>query len=119
MFWKQKSPPVELSQPAPWPFDQASNVAALTVRSVLEGDPVLFVSHDADDHGWQFLDGREPIIEEGRAVCMADALDRDPTLRTIADLPPGWIASREGIGGAWDRRLNPRYADSNADGEGA
>jgi hypothetical protein len=115
VFWKRKSPAVDESQSASWPFDQAPNVAALTVRSVLEGDPVLFVAHDKDDHGWQFLDGREPMIEEGRAVCMADALDRDETLRTIADLLPGWIASRERVGGVWNRQRNPR----NADGEGA
>jgi hypothetical protein len=35
----------------PWPWDQAPNVAALTVRSILEGAPILYVFHDADDDG--------------------------------------------------------------------
>jgi hypothetical protein len=75
---------------------------------------VLFVSHDEDDHSWQFLDGHNPIIEEGRLISMADALARDPTLRTVADLPPGWIASRERVGGKWDRRP---HAHASGDGD--
>ena len=90
-------------EPDDWPFDQLPNTAAITVRTVLEGDPILHVSHDEDDDGWQFLDGREVSVEEGRLISMADALDRDPTLREIADLPPGWIAWRENASGAWVR----------------
>jgi hypothetical protein len=86
-----------------WPFDQGPNTAAITVRAVLEGDPILHVSHDEDDHGWQFLDGREVVVDEGRLISMAEALDRDPTLREVADLPPGWIASRENASAAWVR----------------
>lgn len=89
--------------PKDWPFDQLPNTAAITVRSVLEGDPVLHVSHDEDDHGWQFLDGRDVDVEEGRAISMAAALDLDPTLREIADLPPGWVARRESVAAAWVR----------------
>jgi hypothetical protein len=70
-----------------WPFDQAPTVGALTVRAVLAGDPILFVSHDADDHGWQFLDGREPDTAEGPLIYMNDALALDPSLRSVADLP--------------------------------
>lgn len=91
-------------EPAHWPFDQAPNVAAITVRAVLEGAPILHVSHDEDDDGWQFLDGQEVVVEEGRVISMAEALDLDPTLRQIADLPSGWIASRENAAAAWVRK---------------
>jgi hypothetical protein len=86
-----------------WPFDQTPNTAAFTVRSVLEGDPILHVSHDADDDGWQFLDGRPVDTEEGRAIGMGTALRLDPTLRAIADLPPGWVAWRRSPSDAWVR----------------
>ena len=89
--------------PDDWPFDQPPNAAAITVRAVLEGDPILHVSHDEDDHGWQFLDGREAVVEEGRLISMVEALALDPTLREIADLPPGWIARRESTSAAWVR----------------
>jgi hypothetical protein len=112
MFWKRRDDRSDAGgEDSGWPFDQGPNVGALTVRSVLAGDSVLFVSHDADDHGWQFLDGREPDTKEGRIVCMADALERDPTLRTIADLSPGWIAWRDRVGDRWTREPNPRLDD--------
>jgi hypothetical protein len=90
-------------RPPDWPFDQDPNALAITVRSIVAGDPILFVSHDADDRGWQFLDGREPEAAEGRLIGMAHALRRDPTLRDIADLPPGWMAARTSAADPWVR----------------
>ncbi len=92
---------------AEWPFDQAPNVAALTVRSILEGDPILYVSHDLDDDGWQFLDGRPADTAAGRVIGMHEVLRIDPTLRSIADLPPGWIAWRKGRSDPWVREPHP------------
>lgn len=93
----------DIPVPDDWPFDQLPNTAAITVRAIVEGDPILHVSHDEDDHGWQFLDGRDVVVEEGRLISMANALDLDPTLRVIADLPLGWIAWRENASAAWVR----------------
>ena len=46
--------------PGGWPFDQPPNCAVFTLRRIAEGiDPILFVSHDLDDHGWQFWDSTE------------------------------------------------------------
>jgi hypothetical protein len=87
-----------------WPFDQGPNVAAITVRAVLDGDLILRVVHDADDHGWQFLDGRTPVEEDARLISMANVLEIDPSLREIADLPPGWVAWREAPGRPWQRQ---------------
>jgi hypothetical protein len=95
----------------PWPWDQAPNAAALTVRSILEGAPILRVFHDADDDGWQFLDGGPPDTSEGRLIGMREVLRLDPSLRDIADLPPGWMAWRERVGGSWSRGPNPRTGD--------
>ena len=86
-----------------WPFDQAEGVAAITVRAVLEGAPILHVSHDEDDHGWQFLDGRPVDTDEARVIAMAEAVAIDPSLRDVADLPPGWIAWRAAPGRSWQR----------------
>ena len=99
-------PPEEHEAPSDpsWPFDQGPRVAAITVRSVLDGDPILYVAHDEDDDGWQFLDGRTVVESEARIIGMAEALRRDPSLREIADLPPGWIAWRESPAHPWIRR---------------
>ena len=96
---------------ADWPFDQGPNVAALTVRAVLEGAPILLVSHAADDDSWQFLDGREPDVAEGRVVSMRSILARDPGLRAIADLEPGWLARRPSADGPWTREPNPHAVE--------
>lgn len=87
-----------------WPFDQAPNVAAITTRGVLDdGLPILLVQHYEDDHCWAFLCGTTSSTEDGRVVGMGTAVSLDPTLRTIADLQPGWWATRSAVGATWHR----------------
>jgi hypothetical protein len=94
-----------------WPFDQAPNVAAITTRQVIEdGLPILTVVHYADDDSWAFICGTSNATEDGRVIGMGTALKLDPTLATIADLPPGWCAHRRSVGEAWTREPN---ADEN------
>ena len=89
---------------ADWPFDQEPNVAAITTRQVLEGLPILRVTHYSDDDSWAFLCGTTNATDDGRVIAMEEALALDPTLRTIADLPPGWTAWRNQVGGTWSRQ---------------
>jgi len=92
-----------------WPFDQAPNVAALTTRQVIEdGLPVLSVTHYLDDDSWAFVCGTTKKTEDGRVIGTGEALQRDATLRTIADLPPGWTALRKAVGGTWQRFQNEK-----------
>ena len=87
-----------------WPFDQAPDVAAITTRQVLERElPVLQVNHYADDHSWGFVCGTTDDVDDGRVISMAEAIQLDPTLATVADLPPGHTAWRETVGSAWHR----------------
>ncbi len=86
------------------PFDQPSNAAAITTVEVVEsGYPILVARHFADDHSWAFLCGTTDDTEDGRVVGMGTALRMDASLRSIADLPPGWIARRDTIEGEWKR----------------
>ena len=88
-----------------WPFDQPRNCAAITMRQILDGtEPILLVSHDADDHGWQFIGTSDASVEDGRVVCLEEVVILDPTVLEVADLPPGWQAIRSHVGGAWTRR---------------
>jgi hypothetical protein len=87
-----------------WPFDQTPNVAAITTRQVIQDRlPILCVTHYSDDNSWAFFCGTTDKTEDGRVIGMGTALKLDPTLRTIADLPPGWTALREYVGGPWQR----------------
>lgn len=88
-----------------WPFDQAANVTAITTRQVIEENAeILVVVHYNDDHSWAFLCGTTDRDDDGRIIGMGTALRLDSTLAQIADLPPGWIASRNYSGGVWNRK---------------
>jgi hypothetical protein len=93
-----------------WPFDQAPNVAAVTTRQVINNClPILRVTHYSDDQSWAFVCGTTDKAEDGKVISMDEALELDLTLRTIADLPPGWTAWREKVGGTWHK-----FHDENA-----
>ena len=85
----------------PWPFDQAESTAAITTVRVLEGHPILVVQHFSDDHSWAFLCGTTNDTKDGRVIGMGEALQIDPSLRQIADLPTGWRAWRETAKSEW------------------
>jgi hypothetical protein len=74
-----------------WLFDQPENCGVISLRQIVhKGAPILLVTHDEDDHGWQFLDGSdEPNISDAVIVCLSHMVDSDPTLLELADLPPG------------------------------
>lgn len=91
-----------------WPFEDPRNCATFTTRQVIySGKPVLLVTHDADDGYWQFLDGGDVTAADALIVALHEVVDRDPTLRELADLPLGWRALRDFPGGQWRRELKP------------
>ena len=90
-----------------WPFDQTPLVAAITTRFVLDRSrPILSVVHYSDDHSWAFLCDTTTNPDDGRVIAMSEALSLDPTIASVADLPPGWHAQRESVGGLWKRSPN-------------
>lgn len=98
----------------PWPFDQPRNCATITMRQVVDGlEPILLVSHDADDHGWQFIGTSDASMVDARVVCLEHIVRLDPTVLEVADLPPGWQAIRERVGGPWTRREHPPIAEED------
>lgn len=84
-------------------FDEVPRLGVLTTVSVLAGAPILMVSHDADDGGWQFLCGTTNDPTEGRIVHLEEIVAMDPTVTQVADLPMGWVAYRNAVGGEWTR----------------
>ena len=88
-----------------WPFGDPENLAVITTRQVTEGKaPILIVSHDEDDGGWQFLPGHGPLLEENaRVVGLRRIWLLDPSVGELADLPLGWQASRNAPADPWRR----------------
>ena len=78
-----------------------------TLRSIVKsGAPVLHVTHDKDDRGWQFLGIEDAEVADSMIIGLAEMLAIDPTLEALADLPVGWHAWREHANGVWAREPN-------------
>jgi hypothetical protein len=86
-----------------WPFEDAPNVATITVRQIMiERHPILLASRD--DDGWQFLTGGEFQVADALVVGLKNVVAIDPTLLKLVDLPLGWEAWRESPAHPWNRR---------------
>lgn len=86
-----------------WPFDQGPRVATLTTRQVIESEyPILQVVHYEDDHSWAFLCGTTDEDDDFRLVHMEEILAIDSSIRSIASLAPGMLASRVSVGSDWE-----------------
>lgn len=83
-------------------FRKPRNLAVITTAEVMaEGKPILFVSHDEEDGGWQFHSGKEVDIHQAMVVSLANIVQYDASVNELADLPPGWVARREQAGAVW------------------
>jgi hypothetical protein len=90
---------------AEWPFEDPTNVAAISTRPVVEeGHAILLVSHDADGY-WQVLCGTTNDTADGRVVCLGCLFELDPTIGELADLPRGWRAWRDSVTTPWLRAM--------------
>jgi hypothetical protein len=87
-----------------WPFQEAENTAVFTSQYVLElGHPIVRVTHDVEDGAWQFHAPQGTSDAQPRVVGLREVIEMDPTLLELADLPLGWVATREGAGSPWRR----------------
>ena len=95
-----------------WPFDQPRNCATFALRQVLDvSEPILLVSHDADDRGWQSIGASDALMADAKLVCLEEIVRLDPTVLEVAVLPLGWQAIRDHVSGRWLRRKNPPVPD--------
>jgi hypothetical protein len=86
-----------------WPFPQPRDGVSITMRQILDGEePILLACHDEDGE-WQFIGTTDANEDDGRIVGLGCMVDADPTLLQLADLPPGWQAVRDRVGGSWIR----------------
>ena len=92
----------------PWLFPDPPNTTSITTVHVLERRlPIMLVAHDADEGGWQFLCGTTNDPSDGRVIGLDCAVDIDPTVEALADLPIGWRAWRTDPKGPWQRAPSP------------
>jgi len=96
------------AEPA-WPFDQPRNVAVITLKQITQRQvPILRITHDADDHGWQFLNPSiETSTSNASVVSLGQIVKLDPSVLDVANLPVGWVAWRTAVGEKWVREKIP------------
>ena len=90
--WKFSQPLLDRNMDFKFYEDRALGV--YTSQSVLDGAPVLRVTHDADGD-WQFLSGNPVESGEGRLVCLEELVKVDPSLNKVFWLQYGQSAQRE------------------------
>ena len=100
-FWDAADPGSKVSD---WKFPDPPHTKAFLSEAVhTEAEPVTYVSHDADDGAWQFLGDSMAGDSKPVISCLHHPIDKDPSLKELADLPLGWWAERTKPGDPWSR----------------
>ncbi|MFI8242612.1 hypothetical protein ACIF83_36105 [Streptomyces sp. NPDC085866] len=92
-----------------WPYPDGifpQGLLAIVQRTVADGShPALMVTHD-DDEDWLLADGlHDPNADGASIVCHLDhVLGLDPSIATLASLPPGHVAERGDQDEPWSIR---------------
>ena len=86
-----------------WPFAEPRNCATLVTAQVLERtEPILHAVHDEDGE-WQFIGSTDASVEDGRVIALFEAVELDPSILQLADVPVGWHAVRDSPNHPWKR----------------
>jgi hypothetical protein len=110
-FWSANDPKSSLFD---WKFPDPPHTGVYVSKKVDGGtEPVKFVSHDPDGD-WQFLGDTSWSECGGVLLCFHHPVDRDPTLKELADLPVGWYAERDTPGEPW-RRYESEIEEDDAE----
>ncbi|HEX4223981.1 MAG TPA: hypothetical protein VHZ97_16555, partial [Pseudonocardiaceae bacterium] len=76
---------------------------SIQTREVFErGEPILFVSHEADDGMWQLIGASDADPSTGKIEHLHHAVEEDRSLLDVLDLPPGRRATRADARSPWD-----------------
>lgn len=87
-------------------FEDSLNTAVFTTTFVVKDKSVItYVTHDEEDGAWQFFsnehfDNYEDVV---MIVGLGEIIEIDESLLDIADLPLGFIATRQSRNNNWVR----------------
>mgnify|MGYP000925808301 CR=1 FL=1 len=88
-----------------WKFVDLPNTMVITTKNIMHNKfDILFVTHDADDGMWQFLDATEINENNAAVVGLEDIVGIDPSVNELHDLPLGWEALRNNKNDEWKIR---------------
>jgi hypothetical protein len=87
-----------------WPFPDPPEVEAFSLGRIVDGGATIrLVTHDEDDGAWQFLDGEAVLESDAVLVPLGLLAGLDRSILELADLPPGWYATRPDADAPWAR----------------
>jgi hypothetical protein len=82
-------------------FKDSEDKAIFTCNHVLEGKPILYVTHDTDGD-WQFLCGHDNHTEENaKIISLKQVVELDNTVNDLYEMPKGVEAERDSVGAKW------------------
>jgi hypothetical protein len=88
-----------------WMRHSLLDTTCIQTVEVFEGhEPVLWASHDAHDGIRQLIGASDADAGTGKIGHLHHAVDSDPSLIDVLDLPPSSNADRTGVGDPWLRR---------------
>jgi hypothetical protein len=86
-----------------WPFAEPRNCVTFITAQVLErAEPILHAVHDENGE-WQFIGSSDGTVENGRVIALREAVELDPSVLQLADMPVGWHALRDSPERPWTR----------------
>ena len=88
--------------------DSLDTAVFTTIFVVTDKKEVTYVTHEFEDEAWQFFsdDQFEDYEKVSMIVGLGEIIDLDKTLIEIADLPLGYIATRQSIRDKWTIEQN-------------
>lgn len=103
-IWAVVDSVMALDSRAGWLRHCVLGTTSIATAAVLAGEePVLYISHDAEDGMWQFVGSSDATVENGRIGHLHHIVELDATLIDVLDLEPGQHATRTHVGGPWTR----------------
>lgn len=97
-----------MTKKQPWPFDQPPDCACITLKSIVDKKvPILLITHDFEDDGWQFLSLEDVKPEDALVVSMQFIVQLDASVLDLAHILPGWRAWRKSTKSKWRIEKKP------------
>ena len=85
-------------------FEDSLNTAVFTTKFVVKDKKeITYITHETEDGAWQFFsnDNFDDFEEVSMILSLDEIINLDKTVLEIADLPLGYIASRETVKDKW------------------
>jgi len=85
-------------------FEDSLNTAVFTTKFVVKDKKeITYITHESEDGVWQFFsnDNFDDFEEVSMILSLDEIINLDKTVLEIADLPLGYIASRETVKDKW------------------